>query len=470
VSLPPEVRDAVEGGRSVIGVRADKKPLSSWKGAQERRATVEELPDAPAYAIVTGEISGMFALDFDGEDGLALLERFGLEPHVRSGSGGAHVHVEHPGRHVPMLNGKSARDLGKRFPGLDLKGDGGYVIFCGRNKSGEYELLRDLGDLVPFEALPAELREYLGGQAHVAERPSEDKLLAWALGIAGPRSRNDTGFKLACQLRDNGYTEAGAEAVLRDYAAGFDGTYTEAEAIASVRQAFSQPPREPSWRPRRSGDDEDEKQYATPLDFLNAEPFRRAMLEVERVDKLGRQNARWTITVRDRDGQRHEVGLERSADLMNQTRFRANLYDATGEPFPRLKGAQWDDTLRALHDAAEVHDHGSTQNEETQEWIADFLDRARFCPVQMNDPESLGEVLRTKDDVFRGADGRVYLRLQPFVRFVTVNVGARTTRGDVTARLSRLGFESCQLSARSGDKVEKGRYWRSKPGFEAEAT
>ncbi|MFC2024026.1 hypothetical protein ACFLTJ_00375 [Chloroflexota bacterium] len=73
------------------------------------------------------------------------------------------------------------------------------------------------------------------------------KLLRAALEKARPRGRNETGLWLACQLRDKGYTEMEAEAVILDYASQVRGNgsepYTKAEALATLKSAFSRLPR-----------------------------------------------------------------------------------------------------------------------------------------------------------------------------------------------------------------------------------
>ncbi len=72
-------------------------------------------------------------------------------------------------------------------------------------------------------------------------------LLDKAVGKAAEGNRNETGFWLACQLRDNGYTEAEAEGVMLDYASQVSGNgikpYTRTEALESLKSAFSKPPR-----------------------------------------------------------------------------------------------------------------------------------------------------------------------------------------------------------------------------------
>jgi hypothetical protein len=79
-------------------------------------------------AIRTGAASGLLVLDVDGDaghDALYHLERkHGALPRtasVRTPRGGAHLYFKHPGGTV----GCSASRLG---PGLDVRGDGGYVI------------------------------------------------------------------------------------------------------------------------------------------------------------------------------------------------------------------------------------------------------------------------------------------------------------------------------------------------------
>lgn len=80
-------------------------------------------------AIATGRISNIFALDIDprhgGDDNLRKLEgQYGdLPKTVRflTGGGGQHILFQHPGVNVPNYVGKPA-------PGIDIRGDGGYIV------------------------------------------------------------------------------------------------------------------------------------------------------------------------------------------------------------------------------------------------------------------------------------------------------------------------------------------------------
>src|SRR5215831_12254305 len=96
------LKEAHAKGFSIIPVNRDKRPRVAWKVYQERQASSEELnewwqqrPDA--WAVVTGSVSGIIVLDFDGAAGIAAMEELRLRPHVKTGSGGAHVYFRHPG-------------------------------------------------------------------------------------------------------------------------------------------------------------------------------------------------------------------------------------------------------------------------------------------------------------------------------------------------------------------------------------
>ena len=84
----------------------------------------------PKYnvAVATGEKSGIFVLDVDGENGETTLRnletRHGPLPltvETITGGGGRHIWFKHPGH--PVKN--SAGTLGR---GLDIRGDHGYII------------------------------------------------------------------------------------------------------------------------------------------------------------------------------------------------------------------------------------------------------------------------------------------------------------------------------------------------------
>ena len=107
---------------------AGKVPLISWKEYQQRLPTEQEIhqwwtrwPDANV-GVVTGTVSGLIVLDVDGPVGEQTLQSQPPIPETcRSSTGnGEHIWFNHPGGFVA--------NFAKRLPGLDLRGDGGYVV------------------------------------------------------------------------------------------------------------------------------------------------------------------------------------------------------------------------------------------------------------------------------------------------------------------------------------------------------
>lgn len=111
-----------------------KEPLTrhgckdATRGPDQIRKWWTRWPDANV-AIATGAISGALVLDIDprhgGDDSLAILEAsFGKLPEtptVLTGGGGLHIYFRHPGTEIP-------NSAGRVGPGIDVRGDGGYVI------------------------------------------------------------------------------------------------------------------------------------------------------------------------------------------------------------------------------------------------------------------------------------------------------------------------------------------------------
>lgn len=122
-------------GWSVLPLRArDKRPLAVWEPLQNSRPSAEQVtdwfsrwPDAN-IGIVTGEISNLIVLDIDPEHGgdasLDRLERqYGRLPatvETITGGGGRHLYFAHPGGLIRNRTGLAQ--------GIDLRGDGGYIV------------------------------------------------------------------------------------------------------------------------------------------------------------------------------------------------------------------------------------------------------------------------------------------------------------------------------------------------------
>lgn len=116
-------------------------------------------------------------------------------------------------------------------------------------------------------------------------RPAADLLLARSLERLG-EGRDNAGMWLAVQLRDNGYSAAEAEAIMREYVRYVPPTNTKGEveeygerhALATLRKVYAKPPRSPwpenerpALQPRDSRPVRPEPEPA-PMDELGPEP------------------------------------------------------------------------------------------------------------------------------------------------------------------------------------------------------
>lgn len=227
----------------------------TWRPFQERQATPYELRTwfismkASGIALVTGLLSGLIALDFDGQEGKTLLHTLGFEPHVITPSGGYHVYVRHPGWNVPTLASKSAKWLPK---GLDIRGDGGLVMLPPTVlESGAYQRTAHK-KVLPLAAIPREIRELTGlvpgwirpetavVATELAEgdrRPVQD-LLEMAGYYALRHGRNQAGVVLAQQLFHHGYAEREARELAAEWCGMLGRTNTKGRAEAYTPQQF----------------------------------------------------------------------------------------------------------------------------------------------------------------------------------------------------------------------------------------
>lgn len=173
----------------------DKRPLVRWQEYQTRRPTEDEVrawwtanPNA-SIAIVTGKISGLAVVDVDPGRGGTCDD---LPPTVvvRTGGGGWHYYYRYP------ATGSVPSGVGA--DGIDVRGDGGYVIAPPSvHQSGDVYSWAKGGELSPCPA------RFLAGSKVKAETPTDDtdRWLSRIIsgGIVGG-GRNDTATKYAGYL------------------------------------------------------------------------------------------------------------------------------------------------------------------------------------------------------------------------------------------------------------------------------
>jgi hypothetical protein len=106
---------------AVIPVRIDKRPQELWKQFQLTRPSQAQVElwarsNPPAWAIITGTVSGVIVLDFDGDEGNATMHGLGLDPHVKTGSGGHHVYSRIPAGTFRPSTARPSGSLGRSSP------------------------------------------------------------------------------------------------------------------------------------------------------------------------------------------------------------------------------------------------------------------------------------------------------------------------------------------------------------------
>lgn len=228
-------------GWSVIPVEArGKRPLIRWQVYQSRRADPLEIaewfrrwPDANV-AVVTGVVSGLVVLDLDPRHGAAeSLQRLqrehgpiGETVEAVTGGGGRHLYFAHPGEIVRNRVGLA--------PGVDLRGDGGYVVAPPSvHASGAPYRWTCSPDVFPLASLPAWLVRLLSGGSHRARPLTEWRGLVRE-GVA-EGERNDTIASLAGHLLWHDIDpEVAAELLLAWNAARCRPPLDEAEVLRTV--------------------------------------------------------------------------------------------------------------------------------------------------------------------------------------------------------------------------------------------
>lgn len=231
--------------------------------------------------------NNFFAVDIDvheGVNGYEAWEDFLADaPGVKFGatqytpSGGQHYLFALP----PDIEIKQI----KPAPGIDLRSNG--YICTGIAKTGYVwiqlptvpldfpQAPANFLDAVRNYKPPAKSEPQLTPGGHVARGPenSGDYWLSKALNTAQPGNRNNTGFWLACQLRDNSVPDP--VDIMREYArkapAG-EHEYTEAEAITSLRQAMTTSKRPPAKSTQAGKISPQAANISTPPTFTPPEP------------------------------------------------------------------------------------------------------------------------------------------------------------------------------------------------------
>jgi len=206
----------------------------------------QRVPDANV-AIATGQASGIWVLDVDAPDGIASLreleQRYTKLPRTitqRTGGGGWQLLWRWPANHIVR------NSAGKLGPGLDTRGEGGYIVAppsVHPDTGDEYVWLDHELDQPDAQNAPAWLLALVAEQPQAqqqagtndSQRRAIGGVLRW-LAQQRPGNRNCATFWAAHRLREAGVVHEHAQALLVPIATGLG--LPEREAARTIASAY----------------------------------------------------------------------------------------------------------------------------------------------------------------------------------------------------------------------------------------
>lgn len=241
---------------SVIPVQVrGKLPLVQWGEFQARIASEKEVkewwrnwPDANV-GIVTGAISGIVVIDIDAQDaGTRLREQFEIDfkstPRVKTGKGW-HLYFRHP--YTGVGHGEVGRGAARQgeviqnragiLPGLDVRGDGGYVLTAPSIHPNGNRYAWEVAMTESLPLMPPALYELIKSPPIFSRKDRFDSTIVWE-GIPEGQ-RDEQVFKYASQLRAWAVPEADAQTLVLAVAAKCVPPFSESEALAKLRQVYT---------------------------------------------------------------------------------------------------------------------------------------------------------------------------------------------------------------------------------------
>jgi archaellum biogenesis ATPase FlaH len=230
-------------GFSVIPLHG-KRATIKWEEYQKRgpeEALVRQWfgGNDSNLGIVTGKVSGLLVLDADGLEGMETIVSkdllLPLTPTAKTGKG-THFYFRYP-------DGHEIRNFARKLPGLDLRGQGGYVVAPpSLHETGARYMWEHPPDKVPLADPPVWLVELCrntnGGIGGGGPRIDPASILE---GVP-EGARNETLFREAARLRSLNLKKEEAEIIILEMARRCKTPFPEREALAVVASAYRYPP------------------------------------------------------------------------------------------------------------------------------------------------------------------------------------------------------------------------------------
>jgi RecA-family ATPase len=174
----------------------DKKPLlTSWTRFTKEKPTEEMITNwftalkPVGVGMVTGSISGVIVVDIDTKSGLDYMDitnKYPTEIISRTPSGGFHLFYRHPGFEV--------RNRVDVIKGVDVRGDGGFIVLPPTSRNGEFYSWISFGNIGEY---PTEL---LGDKESHGLQSNNEKWISDIMKGVKRGNRNNSAARLAGYL------------------------------------------------------------------------------------------------------------------------------------------------------------------------------------------------------------------------------------------------------------------------------
>lgn len=222
---------------------AGKTPLAPWLKYQTELPSADELdiwwnkrwPEAN-IGMATGHLSGVVVLDLDGTEARKEALRRGISPSptIFTGKvGGTHIWLRDPGP------GAELRNFARKLPGIDFRGEGGYVVLPpSRHESGRQYRWADGTVSLPLSDIPAWLLALFSGPGEAPDGTLGHVNLDLILDGIPEGQRDDTIYRYACKLRGDDVPRDYAEMLVRQAARSCRPPFDESAAVEKVQRAY----------------------------------------------------------------------------------------------------------------------------------------------------------------------------------------------------------------------------------------
>lgn len=241
-------------GLSVIPlVPGKKKPcVSSWRDAQERLATVDEIAAWKQcnVGLVTGSLSGVVVIDCESrEDAAWFWKNRGQSSVIVETPRGLHLYFKHPGGFVGNRTKVKDEQGRARF---DVRGDGGYVVAPPSEVvadgedvkvSGVYRFRRgfelrhpETMNVLDVKWIPAPVSSASSVQR--SEIRNIEAYISKIHAVSGQGGHNET-YKVVCRMKESGLSEAEALFTLQAWnRTNAEPPWSDAELLHKVRSVY----------------------------------------------------------------------------------------------------------------------------------------------------------------------------------------------------------------------------------------